>query len=93
MDVVIDYSPVIAEVHDFVSDVVNSHVTHGTDRKLIDVILETGEDEMTKFGDILVYMTASSSNSTGKGRMLYHSMYITCVVGLQKQSCHISFLK
>lgn len=46
--------------------VISSRENSPSERKLIDVILETGQDKSIIYGDILVYITASSSNSAGK---------------------------
>ena len=55
--------PAVSEIHDIVRDAVASR-SSSSDLKLIDVITEMHQDEVTRHGDILAYILGGFHNTS-----------------------------
>ncbi|XP_052254388.1 cytochrome P450 20A1-like isoform X2 [Dreissena polymorpha] len=65
---------IVQDVHHIVRSMIEDHVTSGTDRKFIDVVMESNLDQTTVYGDILVYLVGGfHSVSTTLTWCLYHA--------------------
>lgn len=63
---------VVQRVHEVVKDMIAEHKAHYTERKFIDIVLETGLDETTIYGDILVYLVGGFHSVSTSKELINH---------------------